>query len=251
MWSIRKWYLDCVAGDGTAWIGYWGDVRWGALHVSFASSLLFDGARAETKTSLHREVEPQHDAHRIAWDAPSVGVSFELTPRTTGVEKELYDSVHWRCVAPSGDVVVQLPGRTIRGRGYAEVLEMGVAPWRLPIRELRWGRAIGAQTSLVWIQWRGAFPLQVVVRDGVLEDAAHIDDDEVRLADGTRLAMFEKRALREESLANTLAPLKWVLPKKLTGAFEEKWLSRGTISFIDRPIDEGWVIHERVLFPGE
>lgn len=245
MWSIRKWYVDCVGDDGDTWIGYWGDVRWGALHVTFASAPLSNA------TTLRREREPEH-AQNITWSAPSIGVaSFELTPRAASIEKELYEGVRWRCLAPCGDAVVQLRDRTIRGRGYAEVLEMRVAPWRLPIRELRWGRAIGAETSLVWIEWRGAHPLQVVVRDGVLDEAAHIDDDEVRLADGTRLMMSGKSALREESLANTLAPLKWALPKKLTGAFEQKWRSRGTIVRIDRPIDEGWVIHERVLFPGE
>src|ERR1043166_5189999 len=159
MW-IRKWYLDCVADDGTTWIGYWGEVRWGALQVTFASSPLSHA------TSLRREAEPRH-AESITWSASSIGVaSYELKPRVNAVERELYDGVTWRCIAPSGDAAVELPERTLRGRGYAEVLEMQVAPWSLPIRELRWGRAIGAETSLVWIEWRGGHPLQLAIRGG-------------------------------------------------------------------------------------
>jgi len=246
---IRKWYLDCVADDGTTWIGYWGDVRWGSLHVSFVSSLLHDGARTEVTTRVRADAEPRRDEKTIAWSVP--GIDFQLTPRVSGVEQELHDGVLWRCVAPCGAAVVQLRDGTLRGRGYAEVLELSVAPWRLPIRELRWGRAIGEQTSVVWIQWTGAKPLQVVVRDGALAEAAHIEDDEVQLADGTRVAMSQRSALREDNLANTLEPLRVLLPRALAGAMEQKWRSRATIAASDRPIDEGWAIHELLTFAAD
>jgi hypothetical protein len=113
---------------------------------------------------------------------------------------------------------------------------------------------IGERTSLVWIQWTGAKPLQVVVRDGVRVEAEHIGDDELRLADGTRIALTEKSVLREDSLANTLRPLRAIaplLPRVLTGAVERKWRSRGTISAPDRPNDEGWAVHELLTFAAD
>jgi hypothetical protein len=251
MLSIRKWYLDCVAEDGAAWIGYWGDVRWGSLHVSFVSSLMHDG----TQTSRVRsEDEPRLDEHVVRWSAPSLDVDYELTPRVSGVERELHDGVLWRCVVPCGDAIVRLPARTLRGRGYAEVLEMSIAPWNLPIRELRWGRVLGEHTSLVWIQWTGAKPLQVVVRNGELAEATHIGDDEVRLADGTRVTIARRSVLREDSFANTLRPLRALaplLPRVFTGTIERKWLGTGTIEAPGRPIEEGSVVHELVTFAAD
>ena len=253
-WSLRKWYVDCVAADGAAWIGYWGRLRWGPLRVSFVSSLVHEGDETTTATRVRAGAEPHHDADALRWSAPSLGVELELAPRVSGIEKELHEGVTWRCVAPCGDAVVRLPGRTIRGRGYAEVLEMSVPPWRLPIRTLRWGRVLGARTSLVWIQWSGANPLQVVARDGAFVEAASIDDDTVRLADGTHVTMSERSAIREAPLAETLRPLRAVtplLPRSLTGSVEQKWRSRGTIAAPERPTDEGWAIHELLTFAAD
>lgn len=249
MLSIRKWYLDCVAEDG-AWIGYWGEVRWGALHVSFVSSLMHDGTQT---TRVRSAAEPQHD-RVVRWSPSSLGVHYELAPRVSGVERELHDGVTWRCVVPCGDAIVRLPDRTLRGRGYAEVLEMTVAPWSLPIRELRWGRILGEHTSVVWIQWTGAKPLQVVVRDGAFAEATHIGDDAVRLTDGTNVSITRQTVLREDSLANTLRPLRAIaplLPRMFTETIERKWLGRGTIATPDRPIEEGPVVHELVTFAAD
>ena len=157
----------------------------------------------------------------------------------------------WQCVAPRADAVIELPDGVIRGVGYAEVLELSVAPWQLPIRELLWGRATCAETSLVWIRWIGDAPMQVVLRNGVVETASIVEDDVVALADGTRIEMTERAAIREESLAPTLKPLRAIaalLPRSFTSAVERKWRSRGTVYSGDRRIDEGWVIHERVTF---
>jgi len=236
------------------WIGYWGDVRWGALRVAFASSLIHDGANARTTTRVRRDAEPVCDERGVRWSSSALDVDFLLAPRVGGFERELHDGVMWRCVAPCGDAVVRLPGRELRGRGYAEVLEMSVAPWSLPIRELRWGRAMGAHTSLVWIQWNGAKPLQIAVRDGASAEATHIDDDEVRLADGTRVTLSSPVVLREDRLGKTLRPLRAIaprLPLAMTGAHERKWRSRATIVASDRLIEEGWAVHELLTFAAD
>lgn len=192
---------------------------------------------------------PQVANGSLTWS--SRGIRAELTARSHAEEIRLHDSVTWRCVMPSADARVELPDRTLCGVGYAEVLEMSVAPWQLPIRELYWGRATCNDTSLVWIRWSGEQPLTVVLRDGVSVAASAVEDDEVRLADGTRIEMSERAVLREETLANVLRPLRGIaslLPRSLTGAMERKWRSRGTVFAGERRIDEGWVIHERVTF---
>lgn len=253
VWSVRKWYLDCVADDGTVWIGYWGEARFAAFRVRFASSLVHAGGHTRTTAVVRSVPEPRLEDGRLTWSAFPVGAGVEMIPRVRGVEKELYPSVVWRCVVPSADAVVKLPGQTIRGRGYAEVLEMSVAPWRLPIDQLRWGRALGERTSLVWIQWTGGFPLNVVLRDGVFEEASKIADDGV-LAGGMELSISQPAVLREERLAHTLAalkPLAWLFPKSLTAAMEHKWRGRGTFRASNGPIDEGWVIHELVEFAAD
>jgi len=226
-------------------------VHWSAVHVPFVSSLLFADSRFTSTTHVRGEPEPALSDDRLSWSSPSLGVTAELTARSNGGTQQLHDAVSWRCVMPRAGAVVELPERTIRGAGYAEVIEISVAPWQLPIRELLWGRVTGGSGSVVWIRWLGASPLSVVLRDGVSQAVTHIEDDEVLLADGTRIEMKDRAVIREESLASTLKPLRAMaalLPRSLTGAMERKWRSRGTIFSGDRRIDEGWVIHERVTF---
>jgi hypothetical protein len=245
--SLRKWYLDCVADDGTAWIGYWGDLRWGQVHVPFVSSL----SDAKTTSALRSEPEPRDDGEQLTWSAPSLDVEVLLRPLVTAEPWGLHDGVRWHCVAPRADAIVKLGGRTIRGLGYAEVLELTVPPWRLPLRELHWGRFTGETTSLVWIEWRGPSPLRVALWDGQPAEVRAIGAGEIALAGGKRLVMTGTSPLREDSLARTLKPLRplaRLLPRTLQGAVEQKWLSRGTMFAGDRPIDEGWAIHELFTF---
>ena len=250
-WSMRKWYLDCVAEDGTTWIGYWVDLRWSALRVPVVSSLLYADSRFSATNRIRREEQPQLINGQLRWSSPALGVRVEMSSTAGGGTHQLHEGVTWRCVMSAAETRVELPGRALRGVGYAEVLEMSVAPWKLPIRELYWGRATGRNTSLVWIRWTGDQPLLLALRDGVLKNAVSIEDDEVRLTDGTRVTMSERAVLREETLADTLHPVRGLaklFPRALTGSVERKWRSRGTLFADDVPVDEGWVIHERVTF---
>lgn len=250
-WSIRKWYLDCVAEDGTTWIGYWVDLSWASMRVPVVSSLLYAGSRFSEKNELRTEEQPAVVDGHLNWSAPSLGVSVQMRSAAVSTTHQLHEGVTWRCVSAGAEARVELHDRTLRGIGYAELLETSVAPWRLPLRELYWGHATGRNTSLVWIRWQGEKPLLLALRDGLLKPAVSIEDDEVRLADGTRVRMSERTVLREEALAKTLGPLRGIaglLPRALTGAMERKWRSRGTFFAGERPIDEGWVIHERVTF---
>jgi hypothetical protein len=229
------------------------------VRVPFASSFLFADGRATTATSLSTGLEPLLDEGGLTWVSPSLGLEARLTPRCSGAESQLYDGVKWRCVMPSADAIVQLPDRTIRGRGYGELLEITIAPWRLPIRELYWGRATCGATSLVWIRWSGAHPLQQAWRNGMAVAATEVEDDRVLLAGGMRLEMSERVVLREERLAETLKPLRSLAAigaralgvRALNDAIERKWRSRGILFDGDRRIDEGWVIHERVEFAAQ
>lgn len=250
-WSIRKWYLDCVAEDGTTWIGYWVDLRWSAMRIPVVSSFLYADSRFSARNEFRAEAPPELVDGDLHWSSPSLGVRVRMSAAAGGSAHQLHEGVTWRCVMGAAETRVELPDRTLRGVGYAEVLEMSVAPWRLPLRELYWGRAASRDTSLVWIRWHGEKPLLLVLCNGVLQPAVSIEDDEVCLANGSRVQMSERVVLREETLAKTLrAPrgIAALLPRALTDAVERKWRSRGTVFGGDGPTDAGWVIHERVTF---
>jgi hypothetical protein len=125
-------------------------------------------------------------------------------------------------------------------------------PWRLPIDELVWGRWISdaGRRSVVWIVWRGAVAQTVVHADGRAAARADARDDGVTL-DGAVLRLADRRLLHERTLGNLLGALPTLLPgmpRRWLALEDRKWLSRAVLTEAGRS-EEGWAIHERIVFP--
>lgn len=254
MFQLRKWYLDCTTPEGGAVIGYWARARWGGLRVSYASVLtaLPGDSLVKSSSTLRAGAQPEHSSGAIAWSCPALGVRGRWSALCPGLERTLLEndagSVRWSCVMPRASCRMELGGLTVEGLGYAEVLEMTIAPWRLPIRELRWGRWLSENGSLAWIDWRGDRPLTLIVDEGH-EVGGVVGDDGISLHDGRRLSFDAPRILREGELGTTvlrtIPGLRHALPPALLRTHERKWLGRGVLS----PSGEiGRVIFERVVF---
>jgi hypothetical protein len=160
---LRKWYLDAVSVDGEVFVGYQARLEFGQLSVQHASFLLSpqrgSGRAASTWT---RAPSPERDSSGICWSVPRLGVRGTWTARGAAISRKLFHSnegmVDWNCLLPTAHVCLDFSdGRRLEGQGYAEVLEMTIPPWRLPIQELRWGRFLADDGSAfaVWIDWRG------------------------------------------------------------------------------------------------
>jgi hypothetical protein len=136
----------------------------------------------------------------------------------------------------------------MRATGYAEVLETDIPPWQLPINELRWGRAIGASSSVVWIDWRGSVPLTLILLDGEPVDGS-VDDRRVAFADRS-ITLTPTRLLRDGPIGTTaLASIpglsSWA-PAAILAAHETKWFSSAACT--GPPPFAGRAIHEVVRF---
>jgi hypothetical protein len=142
-------------------------------------------------------------------------------------------------------------GTAVEGLGYVERLDMTLPPWRLPIRELRWGRFLADGVGVVWIEWRGSRPLALVVVDGSVVDGAEVGDDAVAWRAG-RLELEPGAVLREGTLATTalarVAPVRWLAPRAVRELHESKRLRRGRMVGGDGPVATGWAIDELVRF---
>jgi hypothetical protein len=143
--------------------------------------------------------------------------------------------------------------RRLLGLGYAERLTLSLAPWRLPIDELRWGRWIAGDglRSVVWIDWRGPRPLTAVYLDGAREPSAAVGDDVVTMG---RSALFltGRRVLHHRALRDIVGrsdALTRVLPEAWLEMQDCKWMSTGTLEATGGRTATGWAIHEHVRFP--
>src|SRR5438034_9233880 len=236
--ELRKWYLDCVDAEGNAAIAYWAKLRWRYINLYYRRVAVNGVERRCTEISWRQSV---------SMEASAPPIRRRLFEGPDGI-------VDWSCEMPRAKARIG----DVRGDGYAELLRMTGPPWKLPIDELRWGRFIGGETSVAWIEWRGPLPQKLVFRDGVERDGV-VHDDRVELplvgqalACPDRLKPVPQRAvlhfgrdrvLADRTVGDALPLLKWLFPRRIRNARERKWCSRATLGEVS-----GWAIHEIVSF---
>jgi hypothetical protein len=253
---MRKWYADCVAADGTAVVAYWARLSWGTLRLRYAATLVRRAGATRDAATLRAGREPRPMSEGITWRCGRLGFEGHWHGLDPSIGRTLLDSgeghVAWSCLLPRArGRVVLADGAAVEGLGYVERLDLTVPPWRLPIRELRWGRFLADGAGVVWIEWRGPRPLALVVVNGSEVDGAEIGDDAVAWRAG-RLELEPGSVLREGALGMTalarVPPVLWLALRAALEIHESKRLGRGRMVGDDGRAVIGWAIDELVRF---
>ncbi len=256
--ELTKWYADCVTDRGDACILYSAELRWPPVHYT---SLLRhrNGRRPEDRFSLRKQMPPEVRDASIEWTSRIWKAQGQWRGSSGSIREVLFDSpagsLEWECLAPRACANLRIAGEPeIRGWGYVERLRLSLAPWRLPIRRLRWGRFINDSDALVWIDWRGPYNRRVVYYNGAAVRAQSIGDAGIELHNGEAMLSLEASTpLREGRLgATALAVIPHVerlFPATILNVQERKWLSRAVLRRPDCPESTGIAIHEVVEWP--
>ncbi len=248
MFELTKWYADAVSAEGDYWIGYCARLNTGGLSVNYSSVLDSSGQRHSLRASeiVVREGE-------ALWRAPALGVHARWRGSGRAIRKVIYHDkegvVDWECLLPAAAASA---GRVV-GLGYVERLRLTIAPWRLPVRSLRWGRFVSERNWVVWIDWQGDFNSRTVFWNGRAVDAEDIDDDGVAFEGGARLGFDRGLVIRTGPLGSTVLRavpgLDRIAPARIFRVEECKWRSAATLECAGEPPDKGWAIHEVVRWP--
>lgn len=256
--KLIKWYSDCVTPGGDVFIAYCAELRWRAFSLSYAATLVRPlGENTRTATTFTRARMPEVRNATLDWHCPALQADAQWTAQCPGFSEQVYrgdeGAIEWSCLQPQAAVRIQAGDVLMEGMGYAEQLVMTVAPWRMPIDELRWGRFVSAGEAIVWIQWRGAHQTEIVYENGRKVAASRITDDGIELESGATLAFESAGVLRQGTLGSTalagIPGLKKVVPARILLVNECKWLSRATLLRNGSAAGSGWAIHEVVRWP--
>jgi hypothetical protein len=257
---LSKWYLDCVADKGNGVIVYVAELRWKSWRTRYASTLRFFGDKTESASSIRECSLPESSRGQISLSLPHLGVEGNWKGFAAPIKRTILENadgaVRWNCLQPGSQVDLSLDHSIkMTGLGYAELLEISVPPWNLPLSELHWGRFVSESETLVWIDWRGPYSHRLAVHNGTEREIALITTEEVRSADSSTLLTLDRRlVLRSGTLGETVFPilarLAKAIPMKMLGIHERKWRSRGVLRAQQRTA-EAWAIHEVVKWGGE
>src|SRR5437764_3883193 len=202
VFSLRKWYLDCIGDAGELCIAYRAELKVAGAQLATASLLRFDDQSGlRSRWTVRSCAEPSGE-DVLSWDAPALDLAARFERRDPPCGTTLLDGpegvVRWTCTHPRAAVEMRIAGEVLRGTGYAEVLDLTVPPWRLPIDELRWGRLLTASHGVVWIEWRGSHPQGLVLVDGTAV-AGELEQHGGR-GSGARALLHAPRGLRSGRL---------------------------------------------------
>ena len=246
MFELSKWYGDCISEGGDVRIAYCAQVRYGRLKVHYSS--LLDGESVSHSLRPCRIVD---EGQTLFWDAP--GVRAKWTRQDAPLRATVFESeegvVEWWPVMPKG--AASMNG--VRGLGYAEHLRMTIAPWKIPIRTLRWGRFLTPKTTLIWMDWQGPFATRIVFLNGRRVLAEAIDDSALLLDNKVRISFDRAYVLRQGDLGSTVFAavpgIGRIAPARMLRVDECKWKSRARMQVPGEPAEDGWCIHEVVNWP--
>jgi hypothetical protein len=251
--QLSKWYLDCVTDSGDVSIAYTGKVHWGRLHVHYSSLLESTVNQVKVRHSIRACNEPEVKQDSVCWRGNVFRVdgywqadSAELRETILRCEQGL---IEWRCLMPRARATFGFRS----GWGYAEHLRMSIPPWQLPIETLRWGRFSNPTDWVVWMDWQGEYSRRIVYWNGKPVQTEKLQDERIRLVDGTTLCLDRSLVIRDGPLGTTtlsaIPGLGKTLPAGLLKVHESKWRSRARLQRPNGLATEGWAIHERVTWP--
>jgi hypothetical protein len=251
--QLSKWYMDCVATSGDASIAYTGTLRWGPVRLHYSSLLESTAESVKTKQTLRRQAEPEIDHGSLRWRSPALKIEGEWQSDFPEIRETVFacdaGSIEWHCLMPCA----QARTHNRLGLGYAEHIRMTIAPWDLPIRNLRWGRFATPSDWIVWIDWLGDFTRRIVYRNGQIAPTSLLEDGQIEFCDGARLVLDRSLVLRKGRLGATILSgipgVRDTFPARLLMVNECKWRSRGQFQRPGNSTAEGWAIHERVDWP--
>lgn len=255
--SLQKYYVDLVTAEGEYFIGYSALLTLGTAKIHY-SATLHDPAITGIVTGpvLSACDSPVVDKSDLIWRAPALGFEGRWQ-RLAGAETlALHETesgiVEWNCHQPAARTELRTEsGAVYDGLGYAEFLNLTIPPWQLGLRTLFWGRFVSGKNSIVWIEWRGDYALNILICNGRKIAGAYISEDEIICNDFT-LTLNNEVTIRSGSISETfISKIPSALrsaPIEFLGGREEKFLSRGRLTFADGSVDTGWVIHERVTW---
>jgi hypothetical protein len=260
--TVRKTYIDCVANDGRAIIGYVAELTWLGVAIPYTSLLYLDApGNITNKARFFSPVQPVIQPDVFRWNDPKLGVSGVWQSTSSPIEETLFDSsegaLRWNCRIPRSTALVRLDGEPdMKGLGYIEDLTLTVFPWKLPVETLFWGRYISEKHYLVWIEFRGQTTKSWISLDHTPLKNVVIGEHEVDLQKGLVLRFTNTKVLEQggkiyevvEGLSKHVPGFKQILPHSFLHAQEWKWRSEGILNDGEKIVDRGWAIHEKVIF---
>lgn len=158
----------------------------------------------------------------------------------------------WNCHHPKALAEVIYNGNIYKGFGYAETLFIPVRPWNLPIDELRWGRFLSESYTLIWISWKGKYPINKIFFNSIEYNDVIFEEDMI-LFNGRmyELKFSEIQLIRKGTLSELLSKMKFLklfFNHRFLNSVEIKYKARTSLNKNSLVLSNGWSLFEIAIW---
>jgi len=236
---------------------YWAEIRFFWIRFVY-SGLLFNDTNGFTieKSTLQKTRKPVINgtiefSHKIF----KTEVILKRTDNT--IIRSLYrdgknNELIWNCHHPKSLAEISYNKNSYKGFGYAETLFSQIKPWNLPIEELRWGRFLSDSDTVIWINWLGKYPVNIIFFNGTEFNDAIYENDNIIFGNGTYLLKFtEIQFIRKGKLSGLFLKMKLLklfLNRRILDTEEIKKKARTNLSKNSVILSNGWSLYEVVTW---
>jgi hypothetical protein len=193
--QLEKTYLDCIDQEENCFIIYRAAIKIFFLKLNYSALIFSDkNGMIEEVSSFKKAVLPiiKDD---LKFASPQLQVSGGWTRTDNPIKVVLYKDrrgreLVWNCHHPKSNALVIYKNNNFSGLGYAETISLPFFPRQLPIDELRWGRFLSQQHTIIWIYWKGARPLNKIFYNGQLFEDGLYEEDGIIFGNGYYVLKF-------------------------------------------------------------
>ncbi len=253
---LEKLYCDSVDDSGNCFIVYLAKLDCRFVSFCYSGLIHIDGKGFVTGSSSFKGIAiPGGKILKINVEEPEIEGTWKSTDsplvRTLLRDEDNGDLI-WNCHHPKAATEIRYDNMLYKGKGYAETLVLPMMPYRLPVDEIRWGRFLSDATTVIWICWKGARPLNILFLNGCEYSDAEFSVNGITFGEKLfRLSFSEVRIIRKGTF-DDLFPgkpiLKFIIGRRILKSMETKYIAKTTFSRNSIFTASGWSIYEEVIW---
>jgi hypothetical protein len=255
--QLKKSYLDLTDKEGNCFIVYQAEIRSFLLKLTYSGLISCGSGTTASELSSIRRNHVLTEGRTIALSNNGLNLAGRWGPSLCNKRAFAWyepgtGRLEWSCHHPKAATMIRLNGKSFRGYGYAETITMNFKPSRLPLSELRWGRFLSRDNVVIWIEWKGRQPLNLVFHNECEHHDAMISENGLSFGNNEfRLRFTDPVSVRSgklESVVRHIPVLRLLFRKSILNSVEKKFKSPTILEKNNMVLDSGWSLYETVIW---
>jgi hypothetical protein len=255
--KLEKLYLDSIDESGNCFIIYHAELEFWFTRVTF-SELIFSDIKGIVidKKTLKKTRKPLINDLLIFYNhlllVKGSWKRLEYALPQLSFKDAVNNELTWYCHHPKALTEIEYDETSHKGFGYGETLNLTIKPWNLPIEELRWGRFLTENYTIIWVDWKGNYPQHKLFCNGTEYNDSTFESGSIVFGGGVFSLIFKEiTVLRKGKLSGIFLKMPWMkifFNRRILNSTETKYKAKTSLKLNGETKSTGWSLFEIVIW---